>query len=289
LTAKIIVGVDGSETSRLALIWASRVAAATDATVDPVMSWHPPPAIPTALGDPVGLDDASALEASARDELDSFVSGTREHCHPDARITEGLVARGAAVSVLCDLAEDADLLVVGSRGRGGFKGLVLGSVSAHCANASPSPVAIVPVEWDPGRSTGIVAVGIDGSENSEAAVRWADRWAGSEALVRLIHCWTYPSAYDAQTFDYDPSAMSKASEEMLDAAEAAVTGHRTESVSIHGDPRESLRAQSADADMLVIGARGHTGLKRLLLGSVASTVVHNLHVPTVVVHSPPSD
>jgi nucleotide-binding universal stress UspA family protein len=282
MAAKMIVGVDGSDISRRALIWASRMAAGRGVVVDPVLSWHYPATISTALGDVVGprLED---LDATGKEQLESLLSGTREFCHPETTITDGLVAQGAPGAVLCDLAVDAELLVVGSRGHGGFKGLALGSVSSHCANAAPCPVAVIPAEWDPDRVAGVVVVGVDGSENSDAAVEWADHWAPPDAVVRLVHCWTYPPAYDANMFDYDPGLLQRASDEILTEAERHAKGHRTETVSIHGDARHMLRVYSGDADMLVIGARGRSGVARLLVGSVASATVHGLTVPTVLV------
>jgi nucleotide-binding universal stress UspA family protein len=282
MAAKIIVGVDGSDISRRALVWASRLGAGRDAVIDPVLSWHYPATISTALGDAVGprVED---LNATGKEQLESLLSGSKEFCHPEATITDGLVVQGAPGAVLCDLAVDAELLVVGSRGHGGFKGLALGSVSSQCANAAPCPVAVVPAEWDPDRVTGVVVVGVDGSENSGAAVEWADRWAPPDAVVRLVHCWTYPPAYDASMFDYDPALLERASGEILTEAELHVKGHRTETVSIHDDARQMLRVHSGDADMLVIGARGRSGVARLLLGSVASATVHGLTVPTVLV------
>ncbi len=285
MTAKIIVGVDGSETSEKALVWASRLGARAGVAIEPVLTWHYPVTSPTVLGDALAIPPLDDLEAGAVARLRTFLEATRPQCDPGATIGDGIVVAGAAGPVLCELAEDADLLVIGSRGYGGFKGLVLGSVSAHCANASPCPVAIIPTEWEPHGSTGVVVVGVDGSENSRAAVTWADEWARPDAVLHLVHAWTYPVGYNAETVAFDPALLEDAASATLDEAAATVTRHGTEVRCVRGDARHALHEAAAGSDLLVIGARGHTGLVRMLLGSVASSVVHHLEVPTVIVRA----
>jgi nucleotide-binding universal stress UspA family protein len=283
MVAKFVVGVDGSLASGRALVWATRLAAKRGAVVEPIMTWHFPPVSPTVLGDALAIPPFDDLEASAHAQLDSLLESTRRLRDPGATLAEGRVLQGAAGPVLCDAAEDADLLVIGSRGYGGFKGLVLGSVSAHCANAAPGPVAVIPHDWEPDGATGVVVVGVDGSSNSDAAITWADNWSPPEATLRLVHSWTYPVGYNAETVAFDPVILEDGANEMLDQAAALVKDHKSETVCLRGDGRHLLNEQAADSDMLVIGSRGRTGIIRLLLGSVASAIVHHLQVPTILV------
>jgi nucleotide-binding universal stress UspA family protein len=137
---RIVVGVDGSETSRHALRWAAAEAKSHGSQLHVVHAWEvPTPAVAVGAGrrtaPPEGQhDEASRLVADVvRDELGDAPPG-------DVRTSIG---RGAAAGVLLDAARDADLLVVGSRGLGGFRGLLLGSVSTKMAAHAPCPVVIV--------------------------------------------------------------------------------------------------------------------------------------------------
>ena len=139
---RIVVGVDGSETSRHALRWAADEAKGHGSQLHVVHAWEvPTPAVAVGVG--AGRrttaaegqhDEASRLVADVvRDELGDQPPG-------DVRTSIG---RGPAAGVLLDAARDADLLVVGSRGLGGFRGLLLGSVSSKMASHAPCPVVIV--------------------------------------------------------------------------------------------------------------------------------------------------
>jgi len=149
--ALIVVGVDGSLGSLKALNWALAEARLREASLRLVHAWMVPliDAIPEpwAVGTPViGPTDDEVfehLEAAARNVLSTSVDHARS-TEPDLDI-QGELVEGRAAGVLVDAAGDADLLVVGSRGRGGFAGLLLGSVSAQCVQHAPCPVVVVPV------------------------------------------------------------------------------------------------------------------------------------------------
>ncbi|QHC23014.1 universal stress protein [Streptomyces sp. GS7] len=138
---RIVVGVDGSESSEEALRWAVRQAELTDSTVDAVTAWEYPP-----LYGSIGWIDApqelaSDMKAAASQALDHAV---KEAVAPEqqARI-HSVLAYGTPAAVLLDQARGADLLVVGSRGHGGFAGALLGSVGQHCTQHAPCPVVVV--------------------------------------------------------------------------------------------------------------------------------------------------
>jgi Universal stress protein UspA and related nucleotide-binding proteins len=136
---RIIVGVDGSDSSRQALQWAVREARIREAELEVVMAWRPP----FVSGYPyAGIPfDPSEFERGARRSLDELVDAMDVTGIP--KVERKLTLGDAAVTLL-DAAKDADLLVVGSRGRGGFTGLLLGSVSHHLAHHSPCPLVVVP-------------------------------------------------------------------------------------------------------------------------------------------------
>lgn len=133
---RIVVGVDASEQSKEALRWAAQYARSTGASLDVVHAWHvsdehawlqslPPPANPTEV--------ARKALAAVVDEV--VAPGTVE--------VRSAVVEGHAVHVLVKAAQGAEMLVVGSRGFGGFDGLLLGSVSGHCATHAPCSVVII--------------------------------------------------------------------------------------------------------------------------------------------------
>jgi nucleotide-binding universal stress UspA family protein len=138
---RIVVGVDGSDSSKRALRWAVRQAELTEGVVAAVTAWDFPQ-FHGALGWlPPSSSDEAALADRARGELLAAVEET-VGSRPRVEVrTE--VRYGAPAGVLLDAARDASLLVVGSRGRGGFAGLLLGSVAQHCTQHAACPVVVV--------------------------------------------------------------------------------------------------------------------------------------------------
>lgn len=136
--ARIVVGVDGSDASRQALEWAVDEGRRRDATVEVIHAW-----VTTGLSDPYGIFvmDPEVLHTAAQHALDHIVSridlGTAS-----PKVLPRLVNDTAAHALL-DASEGADLLVVGSHGRGGFAGMLLGSVSQHVLHHATCPVVVV--------------------------------------------------------------------------------------------------------------------------------------------------
>jgi len=138
---RVVVGVDGSPHSRAALRFAVDEARQRGARLEVVHSWHYPYASESAwaLAYPSAFE---SIQASAQYVLDEAERAAR-HWGPDIEIEPRLVC-GDPAATLIDRAAGADLLVVGSRGRGGFAGLLLGSVSHQCTQHAPCPVVVVP-------------------------------------------------------------------------------------------------------------------------------------------------
>lgn len=142
----IVVGVDDSPSSIQALRWAIEEARCRDTTLRVVSAWEFPFAPATNTPSAVRADDdplphVPSLQQSALDELAAAV--TDAGGDPKDPAVSMHVVHGSPVRVLLDAAKDADLLVVGSRGRGGFAGLLLGSVSHECAQRAACPVVVV--------------------------------------------------------------------------------------------------------------------------------------------------
>jgi len=145
--SRIVVGVDGSPSSRAALRWAVRQARLTGGTVDAVIAWQIPLMLQNYSWAPIGVEEARDFAEDARKKLDAAVS---EEVGPaDSGLVSSQVVRGHPAQVLLDAAAGADLLVVGSRGHGSFAEALLGSVSQHCVHHAHCPVLIM--RGEPGR------------------------------------------------------------------------------------------------------------------------------------------
>ena len=141
VSPRIVAGLDGSESSASALRWAIRQAALTGAAVDAVIAWHYPDLASSGMA--VGAVEPTYgffrenAEKIAADAVSSTVDPASD-VPVSAR-----VAQGHAAQVLLDASAGASLLVVGSRGHGGFTEALLGSVSQHCVQHALCPVVVV--------------------------------------------------------------------------------------------------------------------------------------------------
>jgi nucleotide-binding universal stress UspA family protein len=129
---RIVAGVDGSRPSASALAWAARQAALTGAVVDAVMAWDFP--VSFGLVPEIDFD----YEGAARELLTSAVSQVAGPVTVRPRLI-----RGHPAQVLIEASKGAELVVVGSRGHGGFTGSLLGSVSQHCCQHAHCPVVVI--------------------------------------------------------------------------------------------------------------------------------------------------
>jgi nucleotide-binding universal stress UspA family protein len=139
-----VVGVDGSEPSNAALRWALTEGRLRGATVEAVHSWE----VPVVFGPVAGSFpyDTEAIEKAGRELLDQVVDrALADLGSPEVTVERTLAVGGPAMNLL-DAGKHADLMVIGRRGLGGFKRLLLGSVSESVAHHSPCPVVILPPE-----------------------------------------------------------------------------------------------------------------------------------------------
>ena len=135
-SARIVVGVDGSPSSIIALKWAHRVGTALELAIDAVSAWEFPAEYGVGLV-PVAYNPEADVKKILENSLQTAFgsdrpAGLRSSTH-----------QGHPAKVLIELSSNADMLVVGSRGHGGFVGLLIGSVSAHCAEHARCPVVVV--------------------------------------------------------------------------------------------------------------------------------------------------
>lgn len=275
----IVVGVDGSPGAEHALRWALQLAERAGGSVKAVMSWEYPALamLPAPLGMPLPpperMDEATT--AALADALEPVRSATSVPI-------EQAVGRGGGAQVLLAEAKGADLLVVGTRGRGRLASVLLGSVSRRVAAEAACPVIVVPEDAALDRR-GPVVVGVDGSDASLAALRWAARM--TDGPLHAVHVFEYPFGpeYAVEGFEWgDPEDLGR---QLLQRSVAEAIGDRSDVTltATRGDAREVLVELGRDASMVVVGARGASGVGGALLGSVTTGVATASPVPVVVV------
>ncbi|HEX6567920.1 MAG TPA: universal stress protein [Acidimicrobiales bacterium] len=293
---EIVVGVDGSESSAAALRWAAHEAELHGSELVAVLAWdlfnqHHPDGSRRFLPE---YDDAhadAALLAYAEAALGA---------EPAARVIRRPVCDVPAQGLI-EAAKGADLLVLGARGLGGFRGLLLGSVSQQCLHHATGPIAIVhlPRKGEAGAegAAGRIVVGVDGSDSSQAALRWAlTEGALRHATVEALLAWEVPVIYGpvVGAFPYDTDAIEAGAREHLDVAVAeALAAAGTPEVTVErtavaGGPASLLLDAAEEADLVVIGRRGLGGFGRLMLGSVSEHVARHARCPVVVLPPAPA-
>lgn len=139
----IVVGIDGSEGAKHALEWAAGEAKLRGAPLTVLLAWQWPTGFSAGAGwagiTPELIEDFQKLAEQRLEEACTAVAPAFDGLEVKRTVVEGVPAQA-----LIEAADDADLLVVGTRGHGGFAGLLLGSVSQQCAHHSPCPIVIVP-------------------------------------------------------------------------------------------------------------------------------------------------
>jgi nucleotide-binding universal stress UspA family protein len=139
---RIVVGIDGSAGSMAALAWAAEEAKVHAATLVCVIAWEPPVVYGSGFAPVPSLPPDGAYEDAARAQLETALD--RVVGRVEEPVVERLVAEGPPAEVLLAAANDADLVVVGSRGHGSIVGMLLGSVSQHCVHHAHCPVVVIP-------------------------------------------------------------------------------------------------------------------------------------------------
>lgn len=285
VTAKILVGVDGSDTSLAAVDLAVQEATLRRRPLHVVHAFIWPmldvPLGPSPAGPPEG-----GLRNAAQRILDEAMARARTTC-PDLAVT-GEIIIGSPGPVLLQCAPTAAVTVIGDRGLGGFTGLLLGSVAVQLAAHATTPILIARGTPQPG---GAIVLGVDGSPANQPAVGYAFETAAlRNAALIALHTWEHPASTgpgDLLPLVYDPADLHAEEERVL--AEAVAGWHdKYPDVTVHratprSGPRKALIAASRDAQLVVVGARGRGGLTGLLLGSVSQAVLHHAACPVAIV------
>lgn len=282
---RVVVGVDGSPESRLAADWAAGEATARGRGLTLVHAVLPPVGS-SSFGPsmPVGLNVMAEIREGALAELDAIAAALPA---PDIRTH---VEIGSPSGTIIGASETASLVVVGSRGQGGFKGLILGSVSTQVATHAVSPAVVVRALPDPGADS--VIVGIDGNPGSTAAIEFAFEMASRHGWrLVAVHAWEVP-AYDVLVV---PTTTGSIPLDDLSAEEARMSAETlagfkadypdviVEESIVHGSARTAIIEAAAQAALVVVGTRGHGQVVGAVIGSVSHGVLHHARVPVAVV------
>lgn len=276
----IVVGVDGSPHGQEALDWAAAEAAAMQRSLHIVHGFIWPLIGGVPLGpSPVGPPDGG-LQVEAERVLVDADTRARERA-PEIKVTTELVI-GSAEQALLGQTHDAELVVVGNRGMGGFTGLLVGSVGVALAAHAPCPVIVVHPRADDRPRAQRVVVGIDGSDLSSSAVDFAFKAAARRGVgLTALHAWSpSTSIYPEEVVEQEER------HRMLKALET----HRglfpeidLEVKLVDDHAGRAMVEESGDADLVVVGSRGRGGFQGLLLGSVSQVVLQHAACPVAVV------
>ncbi|MEU4541331.1 universal stress protein [Streptosporangium sp. NPDC023825] len=284
MTAHIVVGADGSSPADSAVEWAADDAVRRGCALKIVHVCEPWPGdIP--LQTPPGFRDS--VTEYGQEALERATALARERA-PHLEV-ETVLEAGRVSEVLRREAEDAEQLVLGSRGLGGFTGLLLGSVSLALAGHVATPVVVV--RDTPKRAHDRIVVGFDGSDHSAVALEYAfEEAARRGARLQAVHTWQMPVVGPGALI-YTPLV-----EDVLAAERQVCAGTLTpwrekyprvevEQTLVCGHPAGVLCEASAAADLVVVGSRGLGRFGSAVLGSVGHGVLHHARCPVAVVRA----
>ncbi|MFD8498415.1 universal stress protein [Amycolatopsis sp. NPDC059657] len=262
----VVAGVDGSSSALDAALWAGAEAARRQLTLRLVHTYTIP-----VVRAPIALPSAEMMREGFESRGLEWLSEAKNAVHqrwPDLPV-ETAAREWNPVAALVQESLSATMVVLGSRGLGGFAGLLIGSTATALAAHGHCPVVIargaspLPVE-------GPVVVGADGSTASRAAVGFAFEEAALRgASLTAVHTWT-------DLVDEDPA-------NLIAAWQNKYPDVTVDYILSRGKPRQALLDAAANAQLLVVGSRGLGGFKGMLLGSTSQALITHAPCPVAVV------
>ncbi|MBM7081840.1 universal stress protein [Micromonospora sp. SCSIO 07396] len=281
---EILVGYDGSADAGVAVDWALAEARRTGRPVRlayvfewmTVAGWVGPGVAPGVWPDDDARRQVEELVHKAASDAAAAWPGVTVH---------GEVFDGPPALVLEERSAEAGLLVLGSRGHGGFTGLLAGSTAVSVAAHAHCPVVVV--REAQATVTGPVVVGFDGSEQAGTALGFAvERAAQRDAPLLVLQAFEPP---DDRWRPSDPDAEARLAADRA-TIEQALSGWRETFPEVPvtveiapARPAAALVEASREAQLVVVGSRGRGGLRGMLLGSVGQQLIQHAHCPVAVI------
>ncbi|MGH8792245.1 MAG: universal stress protein [Stackebrandtia sp.] len=281
----VVVGVDGSPQSMAAVTVAADEAAFRGVPLRLVhaRSWAIDPEVPVAMPHPALSMESTSDSWKVVDEA----RGQAQSKHSTLEIV-GDVVNGGPSYVLIDESEHACLTVLGSRGLGGFAGLLLGSTAVQVATYAAGPVLVVRGE---ARRDGPIVVGVDGGAAADAALGFGFAEAAARGLpLQAVYVWSGKPTPVVAAPGVDKPDKAQAArgllEEWLREWRGKFPGVEVRPVPVRdAKPAHVLaEASSEHASLVVVGTRMRGPVRSRLLGSVAHTLIHCSQCPLVIVH-----
>ncbi|MFG2041854.1 universal stress protein [Dactylosporangium sp. NPDC048998] len=282
---RVVVGVDGSPESVEALAWAAGDASRRHRALHVVHAFQLP-AVYGPFPPPVPSPYDDETRAAAERMLAGSVARARALA-PGLEVTSDMPMRQPANALLA-AAEHADTVVVGSRGLGGFAGLLLGSVSIEVSAHAACPVVVTHHGGGrPGAEAGRILVGIDAAHDADRALRFAFEQASARHTgLTAVHA--HAARGRMHTPGHEPGDPREDERRALAESTCVWSGRYpdvdVQRAVVNGAPAAVLTELSAGAELLVVGSRGHGGFTGMLLGSVSQAVVRHAECPVAVVH-----
>ncbi|WP_432877342.1 universal stress protein [Kribbella sp. CA-245084] len=272
----ILVGVDGTSESQIALRWAVDAAKQRELAVRVVRAYLNEVDRWPAIGMDGYVPPQMPLD-QFQHELDEAVRFARDRL--GSKPASGWLANTDPSTAILMEAGDAAMVVVGTRSRNKMSAAVLGSVATAMAAKAPCPVVVVRGE----RRTGPVVVGSDGSPDSEDAVVFAfEEAAQTGQPLEVVYCWQ-PQAEHAEAIDDTEELLKNWLAGSIAPYRDKFPTVRVGASVVDGRASARLVDLSETASLVVVGSRGRGGVAGLLLGSVSQSLLHHADSPVAIV------
>ncbi|MGD7003504.1 universal stress protein [Corynebacterium halotolerans] len=287
----VVVAVDGSVASQVAVRWAANTANKRGIPLRLASSYTMPQFLyAEGMVPPQELFDD--LQAETMEKVEEARSIAHEVA-PELKIGH-TIAEGSPIDMLLDMSRDVTMIVMGSRGLGGLSGMVMGSVSAAVVSHASCPVVVVrddnPVNED--TKYGPVVVGVDGSEVSQRATEFAFAEAEARGCELIaVHTWmdmqVQASLAGLSAAQQQWEEVEREQSELLsERLQPLIEQHSNvpvKKVITRDRPVRALVEQSEGAQLLIVGSHGRGGFRGMLLGSTSRALLQSAPCPMMVV------
>jgi len=290
MTHPIVVGVDGSPSALQAVRWAAEEAVRRGLPLRLVTVYSTP------IGLPGGIVEPAVVEQALQEQGKRWLHEAQGIAHEvSSELGNDLALMAAAVvPALVHESVNASMLVLGTRGLGGFAGLLIGSTAVLLAGRAHCPMVVVRGDES---AKGPVVVGVDGTPTSEEAVAFAFAEASVHgADLVAVHAWADPVVDTVLLGHGEPLDFEPAQQRAYETLGERLAGWQEKYPDVHvarevvrDHPSRALLRHADGARLVVVGTRGRGGFQGLVLGSTGQHLLHHAPCPVVVVRTEPNN